>query len=56
MLRYIPNLAKIDYQGQLYSTETKRKYADDTYKNKKVIEFNVHFTKPTFKTSIFVFH
>ena len=29
------------YQGQLHLTETKRKYADETYKNKKVIEFNV---------------
>ena len=45
MLRYIPGLAKVGYQGQLYSTETKRKYADDTYKNKKVIEFNVQLTK-----------
>ena len=26
---------------QLYSTETKRKYPDESYKNKKVIEFKV---------------
>ena len=45
MLRYIPGLAKVCYQGQLHSTETKRKYADDTYKNKKVIEFNIQLTK-----------
>ena len=44
MLKYIPGLAKIAYQGQLHSMETKRKYADDTYKNKKVIEFNVQLT------------
>ena len=44
MLKYIPSLAKSVYQGQLYSTETKRKYADDTYIGKKVIEFNVQLT------------
>ena len=45
MLRYIPGLANVGYQSQLHSTETKRKYVDDTYKNKKVIEFNVQVTK-----------
>ena len=45
MLRYTPGLAKVGYQGQLHATETKRKYADDTYKNKKVIEFNVQLMK-----------
>ena len=45
MLRCITGLAKIGYQGQLYSTEMKRKYPDDTYKNKKVIKFNVQPTK-----------
>ena len=44
ILKYIPGLAKIAYEGQLHSTETKRKCADDSYKNKKVIEFNVQFT------------
>ena len=41
MLKYIPGLAKIGYQGQLSGTETKRKYADESYKNKTVIKFNV---------------
>ena len=41
MLRYIPGLAKVGYQGQPHSTEMKKKYADDTYKNKKDIELNV---------------
>ena len=45
MLRYIPGLAKIGSQGQLYSTETERKYADDTNKSKKVREFNVQLMK-----------
>ena len=41
MLKYIPRLAKAAYQGQLESTETKRKYADDSYKGKKIIKFNI---------------
>ena len=45
MLRYIPGLSKVGYQGQLHLTETKRKYTDDTLKNKTVIEFNVQLTK-----------
>ena len=45
MLRYIPGLSKIGCQGQLNSTKMKRKYADDTHKNEKVIEFNVQLTK-----------
>ena len=44
MLKYIPGLAKIAYQGQLHSTETKSKYADESCRNKKVIEFNDQFT------------
>ena len=41
MLKYMPGLAKAAYQGQLEKTETKRKYANDSYKGKKVIEFNI---------------
>ena len=44
MLKYIPGLVKIAYQGQLHSTETQREYADNSYKNKKVIELNVQLT------------
>ena len=44
ILKYMPGLAKLGYQVQLYSTEMKRKYTDDTYKGKKVIEFNVQLT------------
>ena len=40
MLKCVPDLAKAAYQGQLEWTETKRKYADDSYKGKKLIEFN----------------
>ena len=45
MITYIPGLAKIAYQGQLAGIETKRKYAYDTYKEKKAIEFHVLLTK-----------
>ena len=41
MLNYVPGLAKVAYQGQLESTETNRIYADDSYKGKKVTEFNI---------------
>ena len=58
MLKYIPVLAQIACQGHLHSIETKRKYADDSYKNKKVIEFNVQLTEMSiliFKMYIFAF-
>lgn len=41
MLKCTPGLAKAASQGQLEKTETKRKYEDDSYKGKKVIEFNI---------------
>ena len=44
-VRYLPGLAKAVYQGQFKSMETKTKYADDTYKNLKVIEFPFVLTK-----------
>ena len=58
MLRYIPSLAKVGYQGQLHSTESNRKYVDDTYKTKKIIELNVQLTKDIiliFETFAFAF-
>ena len=45
MLGYILSLVKIGYQVRLYSTQTIRTYADNTYKNKKVVELNVQLTK-----------
>ena len=44
ILRYIPGLSQIAYQGQIHSTEIKKKNVDDTYKNEKVIEFNIPHT------------
>ena len=51
MLRYIPSLTNVYSQGQIHSTEVKRKYPDDTYNNKKVIEFNVQLTKGRYTNS-----
>ena len=47
MIRYLPGLAKIAYQGQLAGTEAKRKYADDTYKEKKLLNFMFCLQKNT---------
>ena len=33
LVRYLPGLAKVAYQGQIKSIETKRKYVDNTYKD-----------------------
>ena len=44
MLQCILGLTKIAYQGQLHSAETKRKYEDDSYRYKKVTEFNIQLT------------
>ena len=41
MLKYILGMAKAAYQGQLEGTETKRKYADESYRGRKIIEFSV---------------
>ena len=40
-LKYVLGMAKAAYQGQLEGTETKRKYADESYRGKKIIEFSV---------------
>ena len=40
MFRYIPGISKIMYQGQLDHIETKKSYAESTYTNKEMIEFN----------------
>ena len=45
MLKYIPGLAKAAYQCQLEEVETKRKYPGDSYKGKKVTEFNIQLTE-----------
>ena len=48
LVRHLPGLAKAAYQGQIKSMETKTKYADDTYRDLKVIEFPVVLTKNYF--------
>ena len=37
LIRYIPGLTKIAYQGQIDLTETERKYVNNTYKIKKLL-------------------
>ena len=44
MLRYIPGMSKIMYQGQLDHIETKKCYAESTYTNKEMMEFNINIT------------
>ena len=41
LIRYIPGLAKVAYQRQIKSIESKRKNADDTYKDMKVIKLPI---------------
>lgn len=45
MMRYIPGLAKIFYQGQLDSIKTKKTCSSSTYTNKNILEFNINLTK-----------
>ena len=45
MLKYIPGLAKIFYQGQINAVETKKTYAATSYTDKEVLEFNVNLLK-----------
>ena len=44
MLRYIPGMSKIMYQGQLDHIETKKCYAESTYTNKEMIELQLNIT------------
>ena len=44
MLRYIPGMSKIICQGQLDHIETKKCYAESTYTNKQMMEFNINIT------------
>ena len=41
LIRYIPGLANIAYQGQIYSLQTKRKYSSETYSQKINLEFEI---------------
>ena len=44
LLRYLPGLAKLLYQGQIKGAIEKRAYADDTYKDLKTAEFNIQLS------------
>ena len=41
LVRYIPDLAKPTCQGQISGTQEKKAYADDTYRDLKIAEFNI---------------
>ena len=44
LLRYIPGMSKIMYQGQIDWIETRRSYAASTYTDSQVLEFNIELT------------
>ena len=44
LLRYLPGIAKPRYQGQIKGTIEKKSYADDTYKDLKIAEFNIQLS------------
>ena len=44
LLRYLPGLAKPLYQGQIRGTIEKKVYADDTYKDLTIAEFNIQLS------------
>ena len=44
MLRYLPGLAPVVYQGQLKGTNEKKAYADDNYTGLKLAEFNIQLS------------
>ena len=41
LVRYIPGLAKPIYQGQISRTQEKKAYADDSYRDLKIAQFNI---------------
>ena len=44
LIRYLPGLAKLLYQGQLKGRPPKKAYADDTYKDLKTAEFTIQLS------------
>ena len=44
MINYLPGLAPVMYQGQLKGTLPKKAYADKTYKELKIAEFNIQLS------------
>ena len=45
MMRYIPGLSKIFYQGQLDGVKTKKTYASLADTDRNILEFNINLTK-----------
>lgn len=42
LIKYLPGIAKIVYQGMIYNILTKRKFCDSTYKDIKTLGFNIN--------------
>ena len=51
LLRYIPGMAKIMYQGHIDWIQTKKAYAVSTYTDKQILEFNIELTKNHYMNS-----
>ena len=45
LLRYVPGMSKIMYQGQIDWIQTKKAYASSSYTNKQLLVFNIELTK-----------
>ena len=41
LIKYLPTIAQLDYHGMINTTKTKKVFADLTYKDFQVLEFNV---------------
>ena len=41
LIRYLPGLANVSRQGQIYGIVPKNAYASTNYTNKKIVEFNI---------------
>ena len=47
LIRYLPEIAKISRQGQVYNVLPKKAYASPNYVDKKTLEFNVILSENT---------
>ena len=61
ILRYIPGMSKIMYQGQIYWINTKKTYAASTYSDMQMLEFAIeltanHYLKPQTLFSVCLKH
>ena len=48
LIRYLPGLANVSRQGQIYSIVPKKPYASSNYTDKKTLEFNILLASNTY--------